>query len=285
MAIGMDTDDSKGQSKFDQLLQQMARPALWDLMRKKLLHVNGVNLQRAFYNMSLKTLEAIIHQQFRDVKKMSLNLSAFSSFQIGEVCTSLRQAAWLHTLRIVSICQTTEPRNGKLMSGVLAKILSSDKYKLVLGLSNWKDLHGLVEALGGNVVHLNQMTKSVDHTNKLEKDSTLQPPQKKQRIQQIKKQNIPVRAMCSVGFLEQLLYHFGSKFKCLPESQFERFLVSTRIVNHFTAQSLLHKICMEDLFCKRLFNGGPEWGNTAHVAEATIGSPLTDVEFYDSQVN
>ncbi|KAL4110061.1 hypothetical protein PRIC1_001754 [Phytophthora ramorum] len=45
---------------------------------------------------------------------------------------------------------------------------------------------------------------------------------------------------------------FERPFLLEEESQFERFLVSTKIVNHYAAQSLLHKICMEDLFTKRL---------------------------------
>lgn len=90
---------SKEPLKYDQLLQQIARPALWDLMRKKLLQVDGTSFQRALNRVSLETLEAIIYQQFREVKEMSLNPSAFSSIEIVEACASLRQAAWLHTLR------------------------------------------------------------------------------------------------------------------------------------------------------------------------------------------
>ena len=44
---------------------------------------------------------------------------------------------------------------------------------------------------------------------------------------------------------------FDRLFLLEEESQFERFLVSTRIVNNYAAQSLLHKICMEDLFTKK----------------------------------
>ena len=85
--------------QYNQLLQQIARPALWDLMRKKLLQVDMASFQRALDRVSLEALEAIIYKQCQDVRKMSLNPSAFSSIDIVEACASLRQATWLHTLR------------------------------------------------------------------------------------------------------------------------------------------------------------------------------------------
>jgi hypothetical protein len=96
---GANPSESEEPLKYEQLLQQIARPAVWDLMRKKLLQVDGTSFQSALDRISLETLEAIIYQQFRDVKKMSLNPSEFSSIEIIEACSSLRQAAWLHTLR------------------------------------------------------------------------------------------------------------------------------------------------------------------------------------------
>ncbi|KAG6977300.1 hypothetical protein JG688_00000497 [Phytophthora aleatoria] len=45
---------------------------------------------------------------------------------------------------------------------------------------------------------------------------------------------------------------FERPFLLEEVSQFERFLVSTKIVNHYAAQSLLHKICVDDLFSKSL---------------------------------
>ncbi|EGZ25163.1 hypothetical protein PHYSODRAFT_482643 [Phytophthora sojae] len=49
---------------------------------------------------------------------------------------------------------------------------------------------------------------------------------------------------------------FERPFLLEEESQFERFLVSTKIVNHYAAQSLLHKICIDDLFLKRYRDTG-----------------------------
>ncbi|GMF54963.1 unnamed protein product [Phytophthora fragariaefolia] len=95
----------------DELLQKIARPALWDLMRKKLIQAGGASIKNVLDCIALETLEALIYQQYRTVKKMSQNPSAFSSEDIVEACTSLRQAVWLHTLRLagplpLSVCTT-----------------------------------------------------------------------------------------------------------------------------------------------------------------------------------
>ncbi|CAI5723662.1 unnamed protein product [Peronospora effusa] len=379
----MNSKHSKKPLQYNQLLQQIARPALWDLMRKKLLQVDVASFQRALDRVSLEALEAIIYKQCQVVRKMSLNPSAFSSIDIVEACASLRQATWLHTLRIVSIAQIAAARNGEMMAAILSRILPSAKYKLLLGPSNWKDLLTLLEVIGargepsGNAIKLAVQETSSSIS---ENDSTPQPPQKRQRLLQAEKENIPVRVMCSVQFLQQdeLLDELCTKqqisfierdlpspidmlvderncicvvtgaifqvetslksfifslarlqlqfqkcwfvivldnppatgmedamdlffsalvqfrveiqvltsFSCeeagrfvraivnqcaetalndhlvLPrmwferpflledESQFERFLVSTKIINNYAAQSLLHKICMEDLFSK-----------------------------------
>ncbi|RAW38377.1 hypothetical protein PC110_g5405 [Phytophthora cactorum] len=371
-----DVNGSNEPLKHDQRLQQLARPALWDLMGKKLLQVDGTTFQHALNYVSLEALEATIFQQFQKVKKMCLNPSTFSSVEIVKACTSLRQAAWLHTLRVVSIGQA---RNGDLLSALSARILPSTKYKLVLGSSNWKDLLAFLQASSGSVV---RSGSTEANAATFEEDSTLQPPPKRQRVLQTEKESIPVRVLCSVKFLEQdelldelcteqqiffierdlpppidilvderncicvvnevtfqvetttrnfifslaqlqvqlkkcwlvialstspsvetedmlngflaALVQFRieiqvlTSFSCeqtgrlvrtvvdecaevalnnhrvLPRvwferpflleevSQFERFLVSTKIVNHYAAQSLLHKICVDDLFSKSL---------------------------------
>ncbi|KAG7381983.1 hypothetical protein PHYPSEUDO_005397 [Phytophthora pseudosyringae] len=368
--------------KYDQHLQQIARPALWDLMRKKVLQVDRTTFPHAFNRVSLEALEAIIYQQFRKVKNMSLNPSATSSVEIVEACTSLRQAVWLHTLRVVSIGQMAAARNGDMMSAIVARILPSAKYKLVLGPSNWKDFLVLLQAIGGSAALSDSTMELVVDAPTCKEDPTLQLPPKRQRVLQSEKEVTPVRVLCSIEFLEQdelldelcteqqiffierdlpppidilvdetncicvvtedtfqveanmrgFIYSLArlqvqlkkcwlvialssslstetedmmnsflaalaqfrieiqvlTSFSCeeagrfvravvdgcaevalrdhriLPrlwferpflleeESQFERFLVSTRIVNHYAAQSLLHKICMEDLFSKRL---------------------------------
>ncbi|KAE9126993.1 hypothetical protein PF005_g5629 [Phytophthora fragariae] len=374
-----ESNASEELAESNKLLQRIARPALWDLMRKKLLQVSGASLKSALGCVTLETLEAIIYAQYRAVKKMSLNPSAFSSADITEACASLRQAAWLHTLRIVSISHMPAT-NGKMMSAVLARILASAQYKLVLGASNWNDLHTFLKEIGGIAMPGEPLINSDLDSNR-QVDSTAQPPLKKLRALHHQKETPPVRVLCSLRFLEQdelldelcteqqiffierdlpppidilvderncicvvtgatiqeeeanvrtfvfslarlqvqfqkcwliialdtspsvnlenvinLFYAALAQFRVeiqvftcfsceetghciraivdqcaevalschriLPrlwferpflleeESQFERFLVSTKIINHYAAQSLLHKICMDDLFLK-----------------------------------
>ncbi|ETM46530.1 hypothetical protein, variant [Phytophthora nicotianae] len=194
------TCDSNEDLKRDQLLQQLSRPALWGLMRKKLLQVDQTSFQHALNRVSLEALEAIILQQFQKVKSMSLNPSAFSSFEIVEVCTGLRQAAWLHTLRIVSI---TQARNGDVLSADLVKILSSAKYKHVLGSSNRKDLLTYLQMIGGNAVPSESIAQVEANASTSKEDSTLQPASKRRKVLQAEKESVPVRVLCSVEFLEQ----------------------------------------------------------------------------------
>ncbi|KAI9921579.1 hypothetical protein PsorP6_001206 [Peronosclerospora sorghi] len=373
--------------KFNQLLQQLARPSMWDLMRKKMIHVDKTSFQCVLDCVSLKALEAIICNQCLKVRKMSLNPSGFSSTEIIEVCASLRQAAWLHTLRFVAISQEDAARKDDTMAAILTRILPSVKYKLLLGSSNWKDLHTLLKLARGRgaaAITLEPSENGVT-SRPIANDSTLQPPLKTQRTSLTAKEK--VRVLCSLSFLQQdelldelcteqqiffierdlptpidmlidernsisvvtgamfkvetsmksfifnlarlqvqfqkcwlivvleslpdsemedtmNLFHSAlvqfqveiqvlTSFSCeeaayyvravidqcaevafndyriLPrmwferpfliedESQLERFLVSTRIINNYAAQSLLHKICMNDLFTKRcglLFN-------------------------------
>ncbi|KAG6621988.1 uncharacterized protein IUM83_07379 [Phytophthora cinnamomi] len=369
------TGDSQTPLESHQLIQQIARPALWDLMRKEMLPVGGTSLTSALNCVSLETLEAIIYQQCRVVKKMSMNPSAFSSLDISEACASLRQASWLHTLRIVSISNLSAT-DGK---AILARILTSSKYKLVLGPSNWKDLLAFLKVLGGSALPEESIVSN-DLDSGVEVDLAAQPPRKKQRVLNPQNEAPPVRVLCSFRFLEQVdllddlcteqqiffierdlptpidilvderncicvvagatiqaeanlrafvfslarlqvevqkcwliivldispsadmedaisLFYaalvqfrvtiqvftcfsceetscyiraivdqcaeaalnchrilprlwFERPFLLEEESQFERFLVSTKVVNHYAAQSLLHKICMEDLFLK-----------------------------------
>ncbi|KAG2997355.1 hypothetical protein PC118_g1959 [Phytophthora cactorum] len=360
------------------LLKKMVRAnAQMLLLKKEIVVPNVFEADRG--RSVLEALEATIFQQFQKVKKMCLNPSTFSSVEIVKACTSLRQAAWLHTLRVVSIGQA---RNGDLLSALSARILPSTKYKLVLGSSNWKDLLAFLQASSGSVV---RSGSTEANAATFEEDSTLQPPPKRQRVLQTEKESIPVRVLCSVKFLEQdelldelcteqqiffierdlpppidilvderncicvvnevtfqvetttrnfifslaqlqvqlkkcwlvialstspsvetedmlngflaALVQFRieiqvlTSFSCeqtgrlvrtvvdecaevalnnhrvLPRvwferpflleevSQFERFLVSTKIVNHYAAQSLLHKICVDDLFSKSCFGG------------------------------
>jgi hypothetical protein len=44
---------------------------------------------------------------------------------------------------------------------------------------------------------------------------------------------------------------YDRPFLLEDESQHERFLVSTGVLNYFSAQSLLHKISLDDLFSRR----------------------------------
>ncbi|CAH0522112.1 unnamed protein product [Peronospora belbahrii] len=195
------SNECKDNLKYNQLLQQIARPAMWDLMRKKMLQVDVASFQRALDRVSLEALEAIIYKQCQDVRKMSLNPSAFSSIEIAEACASLRQASWLHTLR-----QVAAARNGNMMTEILSRVLPSAKYKLLLGPSNWKDFLALLEVTGARGVPSTAAIESAvqaGSSSAIEDDSTSQPPQKRQRIFQAEKEDIPVRVLCSVQFLQQ----------------------------------------------------------------------------------
>ncbi|KAJ8524316.1 hypothetical protein ON010_g16802 [Phytophthora cinnamomi] len=193
------TGDSQTPLESHQLIQQIARPALWDLMRKEMLPVGGTSLTSALNCVSLETLEAIIYQQCRVVKKMSMNPSAFSSLDISEACASLRQASWLHTLRIVSISNLSAT-DGK---AILARILTSSKYKLVLGPSNWKDLLAFLKVLGGSALPEESIVSN-DLDSGVEVDLAAQPPRKKQRVLNPQNEAPPVRVLCSFRFLEQV---------------------------------------------------------------------------------
>ncbi|TDH73652.1 hypothetical protein CCR75_002322 [Bremia lactucae] len=381
------SDDLDGSFSYEQFLGRIARPALWDLMRKKMIQVDGTSFQSVFNCINLEMLEAIIYNQFQIVKKMYTNPSGYPSVEIVEACVSLRQACWLHTLRIVLISQKmATDQNKALMRAILAKIVSSAKYKLVLGSSNWKDLLSFLQAIGESSMPSDSSVKFASVTNEVEKDFTILPPPKKQKVLPTEQEKMPVRVICSIKFLNQdeiidelctehqvffierelplpidilvdegnsicvltedifeaegkmrnfiyslartqnqfekcsliiaitrtsplaeaetmmtllfsALVQFRIKiqvftsFSCeevgylvraiidecadvalrkhriLPrvwyersflleeESQFERFLVSTRIVSHYAAQSLLNKICLEDMFSKRFFTG------------------------------
>lgn len=94
-----------------------------------------------------------------------------------------------------------------MISAILTRILPSAKYKLVLGPSNWKDLHALLEVIGGCGVPGDATIESTINKSRSsapEDDSTPQPSHKRQRVLQMEKENAPVRVLCSVQFLEKV---------------------------------------------------------------------------------
>ena len=120
---------------------------------------------------------------------------------------------------IVSIGQVAAAAgNREMMAGILTRILPSAKYKLLLGPSNWKDLLTLLEVIDARREPSDTATKLAAQetsSSTLENDSTSQPPQKRQRLLQAEKENIPVRVLCSVQFLQQVKATFhGLSCEC-----------------------------------------------------------------------
>ncbi|KAL7690854.1 hypothetical protein Plhal304r1_c011g0043991 [Plasmopara halstedii] len=186
----------------DQLLQQIARPALWDLMRKKLIQANETSIKRTLSCISLEELEALIFQQFLRVKSMCINPSAYSSIEIVEACTSLRQASWLHTLRAVLIYHKMNGAYHENMTdSIVNKILSSAIYRLLLGDSNWKDLIVFLRLMSGRIESSSLITEPEADTCNINEEN--QPTLKRQKILQSEIERIPVRVLCSIKFLEQ----------------------------------------------------------------------------------
>lgn len=93
--------------------------------------------------------------------------------------------------------------NGNMMSAVLTRILASAQYKLVLGPSNWNDLHAFLKEIGGIAMPGEPLINSDLDSNR-QVDSTAQPPLKKLRALHHQKETPPVRVLCSLRFLEQV---------------------------------------------------------------------------------
>lgn len=94
------TNSNQDQGLTDsKLIYQLIRPVLWDLVRKKILRVNPVNIQVALNQISLDVLELIIFKLHAKLKDFSLNPSIASHEEIVDACSSFRQVVWLHSLR------------------------------------------------------------------------------------------------------------------------------------------------------------------------------------------
>lgn len=97
------TNSKQDQVETDKLVYQLTRPVLWDLVRKKVMRVDPVNIQAALNQISLDVLETIIFKLHAKVKHLSLNPSKASHEEIVDACSSFRQVVWLHSLRYIYI--------------------------------------------------------------------------------------------------------------------------------------------------------------------------------------
>ena len=96
-----------------------------------------------------------------------------------------------------------------MMAAVLARILHSAKYKLMLGSANWKDLCTLLEPIGKRGVHIDTMIESDGQkvtSNMTENEMVSYPPHKRQKVIAMDKETVPVRVLCSVPFLQQVYF-------------------------------------------------------------------------------
>ncbi|KAF1318405.1 hypothetical protein FI667_g13997, partial [Globisporangium splendens] len=200
-------------AQTEKLIERFARPVLWDLIRKKVLHVNSNSISLALEALSLELLESTIFQEQANVKKLSKNPSAFSHETIFETCTSFRQLSWLHTLRLtsmrraVAICgrQNLGEPNAPLL--FVGKIFKSSTYKSALGALHWKDLSMLLHCFGEDPssttdsTKLRQNDQLKDTSSKSSFDQSIEPPLKKQKLLGDEREYPPVRLICSVQFL------------------------------------------------------------------------------------
>ncbi|KAF1316758.1 hypothetical protein FI667_g15267, partial [Globisporangium splendens] len=181
-------------AQTEKLIERFARPVLWDLIRKKVLHVNSNSISLALEALSLELLESTIFQEQANVRSDIANCLQFDSR-----LTSMR--------RVVAICSRQnlgEPNAPLLFVG---EIFKSSTYKSALGAPHWKDLSTLLHCLGGdpssatNSTKLRQNDQLKDTSSKSSFDQSIEPPLKKQKLLGDEREHPPVRLICSVQFL------------------------------------------------------------------------------------
>lgn len=80
-------------------IQQLARPAVWCLMTRKLLRIDSKHTHKILEKINLETLELIVLQLQSRIQQIIMNPSGISHSDLIENCSSFRCAALLHTLR------------------------------------------------------------------------------------------------------------------------------------------------------------------------------------------
>jgi hypothetical protein len=89
-------------STFASTIDQLARPAVWFLVRLRLLKVDSVSIVDALKIIHLDVFEIIALQLHSKLADISANPSKFQSEDIIETCTAFRHAIWLHIIRYVA---------------------------------------------------------------------------------------------------------------------------------------------------------------------------------------
>lgn len=97
-------DDHEVGKTLEDNLNRLARPALWELARKKLWVIRNVSMQEALATADLGKLQATICQLLAKTNNIRLNPEVATHEEVVEVCTSFREALWVHTLRYVFRC-------------------------------------------------------------------------------------------------------------------------------------------------------------------------------------
>jgi hypothetical protein len=97
-------DDHKLGQTLEDSLNKLARPALWELARKKLLVMRNVSMQEALATADLGKLQATICQLLGIINNIRLNPDVATHEEVVEACTSFREALWVHILRYAFDC-------------------------------------------------------------------------------------------------------------------------------------------------------------------------------------
>lgn len=86
------------ESHVNELIEKLARPVIWDLMRQKLLRIESSTLANALATISPETMKAIVFQLHTKLKGIRMNPSMTTHDEIEQLCLSFRNAMFLHLL-------------------------------------------------------------------------------------------------------------------------------------------------------------------------------------------
>nr|CCA14585.1 hypothetical protein PITG_04565 [Albugo laibachii Nc14] len=187
------------QSRLSAILQ-LARPAVWCLMTRKLLKIDS-NTDRILDKLNPKTLELIVLQLQNRIQQNILNPSGISHADLIENCTSFRCAALLHTLKLFQLCASGSEQSH--FDELRDRIVDCAKYQALLGKSHINDIKTRLGSSNG-VSEKEQLSNSEPNicTDDESDHSEPGPPQKKPRLSYIRSENTPFRTFCSVQTMQ-----------------------------------------------------------------------------------
>ncbi|TYZ60293.1 hypothetical protein PybrP1_007259 [[Pythium] brassicae (nom. inval.)] len=212
---------------LDEAVLLVPAPLLRDQSARILAKIYRKNAA-CILTLSLELLESIIHQQQVNVKRISENPSAFSHDAIFDACSSFRQDGILDELATefgVSVIER------ELQSPV--DIVVDERNGIVILATSFfsESMKSLTYKLATSQIQFQQLWIIIEDTSRF--------------IRSIIDQ-------CAQTALEKYRtlprMWFERPFLLEEESQLERFLASTQVITPYAAQSLLHKISIDDLF-------------------------------------